>query len=111
HIPLLCKFHELWHPHHMPIIRHDFTAKSAVFKPRKTHEIYRCLCVSIALKDATRLCNQWKHMAGASKIFGTAVGINDLHGRDTSLCCGDACGGIYMINGDSKGSLVIVCVM
>ena len=108
---LLRQLPQVCGPHHGSVLFHDLTAHAAFGQSRQTHEIHRRLRVPVSHKDAAAPCNQRKHMARSSEILRFRRRIHALHHRIGTLCRGDPCRCVRMVDGDRKCSTVVVRVL
>ena len=107
---LFCHPEQFGSAHHCAVLPHNLTAESAFLQSRQTAEINRSLCVSVPLENSVFLCQKGEHVTGTAKILRLCLRINATHCGDGALSGRDSrCGG-DVINGDSEGSLVIVCI-
>ena len=107
-IPFLGKLDKFRGAHHRAVIAHDLAAQAALLQAGKTHQVYRCLGVAVALKNTVGLCHQREHVARGTEILRTSILINALSSRVATLLSRNAGRGVNMIDRNSKCRFVIV---
>ena len=96
--------------HHAPVLLHDLTAQATFLQSGQTHQIHRGFRMPRPLQDTPFTGTQRKAMAGPSEIFGTGILPDTGHGCHASLPCGNTGCRVFVINGDRKGSLMIITI-
>ena len=105
------KLLELRRAHHMPVVRHDLTAKPRRIKPCEPRKVGRRLGMSRAAQDAALHRAQGEHMPRAAELPRLCHGIDEQAHRAAALERGDARRRVVRIDGDGKRRLVIVRVV
>ena len=77
-----CHFLKFLAFHHLAVVVHDFTAKTALFKTCKAAQVYRCLSVTVAHQNPAFFCNKGEHVAWPAEIRGHGRGVNAFLRRD-----------------------------
>ena len=111
HVPLSGVLKKLGHPHHGSVLLHDFTAEPAFTETGQAHQVNGGFGMSGPFQHSVFSGCQRKHVAGTPEILRPGPGIYTLSGRYTPFGRGNAGGGAYVVNGNSKGCLVVVGIV
>ena len=110
-VVLLCQLLQLWCSHHGTIVLHDFAAQTTFLQSSQTHQVYGGFGVTIANKYTIRFCFQWEHMTRTAEIVWFSILFYTFHGSEGTFCGRNSSGGVYMVNRNSKGCLVVVGIV
>ena len=110
-IMLFCKFPQLWCTHHCAIFFHNLTTHAAFFQSSQSHQISRCLCVSVPHQDSAFSGNEWKYMSRSSEIFRLRIFIHTFHDCIGTFCCRNTCRRINMVHCNGKCCAVIIGIL
>ena len=86
-VVLLRQLPEILCPHHRSVLFHDFTADSTFFQSGKTHQINRCLGMTISYQHTSMPCHQRKYMPRSSKVLRFRSFFCQAAHSISSLCC------------------------
>ena len=104
------KLPQLGRAHHRTVIPHDLTAKSAFRQSCQTAKVNGRFRVSVPHQNAAFSCRQRKHVSGSSEILRLCSRIRTRAAGISSFLCGNARGGIHMVDRHRKRRAVVVGV-